>query len=43
MFRELRDDGIEDQSGDENEKLRTDAPPRANAQGVPYKIGLTEL
>jgi len=38
-----KNDGIEDQSGDDFEKLHTDAPPRANAQEDPYKISWSDL
>jgi len=36
-------DGIENKSGADFEKLHTDAPPRANAQEHSYKMGLTGL
>jgi len=32
---------INNQSGDDFEKLHADAPPRAKAQKDPYKMGLT--
>ena len=40
---ESRNDGTDRQSGDNFEKSHADAPPRANAQKDPYKMGLTGL